>query len=105
MIVIFILLLSSGLQAQSVDSLVAEAVKNNPLLKSLQYRITASEKRTGSINTLPAPNLSVEFSQVPTNSIDILNQSNSNNFALSQMFPLGGKLKCNGGKLKERILW
>jgi len=78
--------------AQSVDSLVAEAVRNNPQLKSLQYRITASEKRTESINTLPAPNLSVEFSQVPTSSIDILNQSISNNFALSQMFPLGGKL-------------
>ena len=78
--------------AQSVDSLVAEAVRNNPQLKSLQYKITASEKRTESINTLPAPNLSVEFSQVPTSSIDILNQSISNNFALSQMFPLGGKL-------------
>lgn len=81
-----------SIKAQSVDSLVAEAVKNNPQLKSLQYKITASERRTESINTLPAPNLSVEFSQVPTNSIDILNQSNSNNIALSQMFPLGGKL-------------
>jgi outer membrane protein TolC len=80
------------LNAQQIDSLVAEAVKNNPQLKSLQYKITASERRTESINTLPAPNLSVEFSQVPTNSIDILNQSNSNNIALSQMFPLGGKL-------------
>lgn len=88
---LFIFQLNS-LNAQSVDSLVAEAVKNNPQLKSLQYKITASEKRTESINTLPAPNLSVEFSQVPTNSIDILNQSNSNNIALSQMFPLGGKL-------------
>ena len=78
-------------KAQSVDSLVSEAVKNNPQLKSLQYKITASERRTESINTLPAPNLSVEFSQVPTNSIDILNQSNSNNIALSQIFHLGGK--------------
>lgn len=82
----------NNLNAQSVDSLVTEAVKNNPQLKSLQFKITASERRTESINTLPAPNLSVEFSQVPTNSIDILNQSNSNNIALSQMFPLGGKL-------------
>ncbi|MCX6173879.1 MAG: TolC family protein [Ignavibacteriales bacterium] len=80
------------LNAQSVDSLVVEAVKNNLQLKSLQYKITASEKRTESINTLPAPNLSVEFSQVPTNTFDVWNQSNSNNFALSQMFPLGGKL-------------
>lgn len=82
----------TSINAQSVDSLVSEAVKNNPQLKSLQYKITASEKRTESINTLPAPNLSVEFSQVPTNSFDVFNQSNSNNIALSQMFPLGGKL-------------
>ena len=88
----FFFLSISPINAQSVDSLVAEAIKNNPQLKSLQYRITASEKRTESINTLPAPNLSIEFSQVPTNQLDILNQSNSNNLALSQMFPLGGKL-------------
>ncbi|MFA6596173.1 MAG: TolC family protein [Ignavibacteriaceae bacterium] len=90
--IILLLLLMIEAKAQSVDSLVAEAIRNNPQLKSLQYKIAASEKRTESINTLPAPNLSVEFSQVPTNSIDILNQSGSNNFGLSQMFPLGGKL-------------
>lgn len=78
--------------AQSVDSLISEAISNNPQLKSLQYKITASEKRTESINTLPAPNFSVEFSQVPTSSISFINQSLSNNVALSQMFPLGGKL-------------
>ncbi|MBS3945014.1 MAG: TolC family protein [Melioribacter sp.] len=78
--------------AQSVDSLVAEAVRNNPQLKSLQYKITASEKRAESINNLPAPNFSAAFNQIPTNSIDVLNQSISNDFAISQMFPLGGKL-------------
>lgn len=87
-----ILFFNIVVKAQSVDSLVAEAVRNNPQLKSLQYRITASEKRSESINTMPAPNLSVEFSQVPTNSVDVFNQSNSNNIAVSQMFPLGGKL-------------
>jgi len=91
MITIFLLLMTKA-NAQSVDSLVAEAIRNNPQLKSLQYKITASEKRSELINTLPAPNLSVEFSQVPINSADIFNQSISNNFALSQMFPLGGKL-------------
>ncbi|MCX6169985.1 MAG: TolC family protein [Ignavibacteriales bacterium] len=87
-----LLVINTRINAQSVDSLVSEGVKNNPQLKSLQYKITASERRTESINTLPAPNFSVEFSQVPTSSIDILNQSNSNSIALSQMFPLGGKL-------------
>ena len=78
--------------AQSVDSLVNEAIVNNPKLKSLQYRIDASEYRSESVDYLPPPNLSVEFSQVPVSQIDIFNQSISNNFGLSQMFPLGGKL-------------
>ncbi|MCX6150965.1 MAG: TolC family protein [Ignavibacteriales bacterium] len=96
--------LSATSYSQSVDSLVNEAVRNNPQLKSLQYKITASEKRTESINTLSAPNLSVEFSQVPTSSIDILNQSISNNFALSQMFPIGGKLNAMAEVEKKNTL-
>lgn len=80
------------ISAQSVDSLVNEAFLNNPKLKSLQYRIKASEYRSESVDYLPPPNLSVEFSQVPVSEIDIFNQSISNNFGLSQMFPLGGKL-------------
>lgn len=86
------LIMMQTINAQSVDSLVNEAVANNPRLKSLQYRIKASEFRSESINYLPPPNLSVEFSQVPIKEYDILNQSISNNIALSQMFPLGGKL-------------
>jgi outer membrane protein, heavy metal efflux system len=80
------------ISAQSVDSLVNEAITNNPKLKSLQYRIEASEYKSESVDYLPPPNLSVEFSQVPVSEIDIFNQSISNNFGLSQMFPLGGKL-------------
>lgn len=82
----------NNIQAQSLDSLINEALNNNPKLKSLQHKIIQSEKRGESINTLPPPNFSIEFSQVPTNSLNIINQSNSNNFAFSQMFPLGGKL-------------
>jgi outer membrane protein TolC len=89
---LFLLFLSPTLNAQSVDSLVNEAIVNNLKLKSLQYRIDASEYRSESVDYLPPPNLSVEFSQVPVSQIDIFNQSISNNFGLSQMFPLGGKL-------------
>ena len=101
---VVILFSVTELKAQSVDSLVAEAVKNNPQLKSLQYKITASEKRSESVNTLPPPNLSIEFSQVPTNSLDILNQANSNNIGLSQMFPLGGKLNAMAEVEKKNTL-
>jgi outer membrane protein TolC len=91
-VILMILFLSISINAQSVDSLVNEAIANNPQLKSLQYRIKASEYRSESINYLPPPNLSFEFSQVPINEYDILNKAISNNIALSQMFPLGGKL-------------
>ena len=89
---ILALLFIPEIKAQSIDSLINEAIKNNPKLKSLQFKITASEKRSESVNSLPAPNFGIEFSQVPTNSINILNRANSNNFSISQMFPLGGKL-------------
>ncbi len=91
-LIIIFLLNFTNLNAQPVDSLINEALKNNPKLKSLQHKIISSEKRSESVNTLPSPNFSVEFSQVPTNSFNILNRANSNNFSLSQMFPLGGKL-------------
>lgn len=91
-ILIIISVSNKNIYGQSIDSLVNEAIVNNPKLKSLQYRIEASEYRSESVDYLPPPNLSVEFSQVPVSEIDIFNQSISNNFGLSQMFPLGGKL-------------
>jgi len=90
--VLVVMFASIFINAQSVDSLVDEAVVNNPKLKSLEYKIKASEFRSESVNNLPPPNLSIEFAQVPINEYDILNQSISNNIALSQMFPIGGKL-------------
>jgi outer membrane protein TolC len=91
LLIIWLLVYNQSIKAQSVDSLVNEAIANNPQLKSLQYRINASEYRSESINSLPPPNLSFEFSQVPINEYDIFNESISNSIALSQMFPLGGK--------------
>jgi len=94
-ILIFLLLVflnENSLFAQSVDSLVAEAIANNPKLKSLQYKIQASEKRSESVDNLPAPNLGIEFSQVPIKEINIYDKAISNSISFSQMFPLGGKL-------------
>lgn len=77
---------------QSIDSLVNETLQNNPQLKSIQYRIKAAGYKAASVNTYPAPSLSLEFSQVPTGSVNILNDAISNNIGISQMFPIGGKI-------------
>jgi cobalt-zinc-cadmium efflux system outer membrane protein len=86
-----ILFFNKSISGQTIDSLINEAVNNNPKLKSLEYNVEASKFRSESINNIPPPNLSIEFSQVPINEYDIFNQSISNSIALSQMFPLGGK--------------
>jgi len=84
--------ISPVVMGQSIDSLVNEAMANNPQVKALQYKIVASEKRSESVDNLPAPSLGVEFSQVPISSVNVVNDAVSNNLTLSQMFPLGGKL-------------
>lgn len=103
-LIIVVLLLSGNTFAQSVESLVNEAIANNPQLKSLQFRIKASEYNSKSINYLPPPNLSVEFSQIPINEYNIINQAISNNIALSQIFPLGGKLSAMSEVEKKNTL-
>jgi outer membrane protein, heavy metal efflux system len=85
------ILLSQAI-AQPVDSLIQEAYKNNPQLKSFEYQIQATGFRASSSSAWPAPTLGVEFSQIPSNSSNILNDAISNNFSISQMFMIGGKL-------------
>jgi len=67
-------------------------MKNNPQLKSVEYQIEAAGFRASAAQALPAPTVGLEFSQIPTNSIGIVNDAISNNLSISQMFMLGGKL-------------
>ncbi len=87
-----IFIASNNIKAQTADSLVAEALRNNVELKSLSYRIEAAKYRAESADNLPAPTLSVEFAQLPFSSADIFSQPVSQNLSLSQMFMLGGKI-------------
>jgi cobalt-zinc-cadmium efflux system outer membrane protein len=86
------LIVATIVQAQSVDSLIREGLKNNPQLKSFEYQIQATGFRANASQALPAPTVGLEFSQIPTNSFNVLNDAISNNLSVSQMFMLGGKL-------------
>lgn len=101
---LFILLFVSITNAQSVDSLVAEATHNNPHLMSLKYKIQSAEYRSESVNTLPPPTLGVEFSQIPTDKYNPWNDAVSNSLSLSQMFMLGGKLSAMSDVEKKNAL-
>ena len=78
--------------AQPIDSLILEAYQNNPQLKSFDYQIQATGFRASSSSAWPAPTFGIEFSQIPSNSTNILNDAISDNISISQMFMLGGKL-------------
>ncbi|HEX9971373.1 MAG TPA: TolC family protein [bacterium] len=92
-IIAFLIFQSGIIFAQDIDSLITEALKNNPQLKSLEFQITSAEYRAQSVRSLPPPTLGLEFSQVPINEFNVWNKALSNSVSLSQMFHLGGKLK------------
>ncbi|MDT3740228.1 MAG: TolC family protein [Candidatus Kapabacteria bacterium] len=103
-IMLFVLCFSWNImQAQSVDSLVSEALINNPFIKSLEYKIKSSEYRTNSVDALPPPTVGFELSQIPFNTIDWFNEPLSQNLTFSQMFPLGGKIDAMTNVEKSNI--
>lgn len=94
--------LVSAAIAQSVDSLVQEALRNNPQIKAFKYQREATGYRASASGALPAPTIGLEFSQIPTSSANVFNDAISNNLSLSQMFMLGGKLSAMSEVEKRR---
>jgi len=94
-IVVAILLVGAQMisRAQSLDSLIDEALRNNPQIRSIQSKVRSLEYKSDAVNAYPAPTLGFEFSQIPTGSANVWNNALSNNLSLSQMFPLGGKVQ------------
>ncbi|MCC6395816.1 MAG: TolC family protein [Bacteroidetes bacterium] len=101
---VFLLLLlpASSALSQSADSLVQEALSNNPQVAAYDYRIRASDSRATSAGAWPAPAIGVELSQVPTTGGNPFSSAISNNFSISQMFMLGGKLSAMSDVEKKR---
>ena len=89
---IFLMIGITLCQAQTLDSLISESLLNNPQLKSLNYKIKASEFRVNSADALPPPSVGIDISQIPVSSLDIINEPFSQSLIISQMFHLGGKI-------------
>ncbi len=91
-LLLFVIQLTGGLQAQPLDSLIKTVLERNPAIKSAELRITAAKFSAESNRFLPPPSLIFEATQVPVSSINIFNEALSNGIGLSQMIPLGNKL-------------
>lgn len=83
----------------TLDSLVAEALENNPELRAARARWEASQKRPKQEGTLPDPMIGVDWQNVTFDSITLEEDPNSMlRFSISQEIPFPGKLS-----LKEKI--
>ena len=78
--------------AQPLDSLLSEAMRNNPQLRAYAFTVQAAEHRIDAAGALPPPQAGVAVEQVQVGNFNIVNGALSNNFYASQMFMLGGKL-------------
>lgn len=83
---------SVAVSAQPLDSLLSEAMRNNPQLRAYSFTVQAAEHRIDGAGALPPPQAGVAVEQVQVGNVNILNGALSNNFYASQMFMLGGKL-------------
>jgi len=101
------LMLFSGIvfqtHGQSVDSLVSEALQNNPQLKALQSRIKSAEYKSETTGFLPPPTIGIEFSQIPFSKANPFTNALSQNLSVSQMFMPGGKLEAMNAAEKKNI--
>lgn len=92
--VLFIVIAAVPLvNAQALNSLIEEAVKNNPKLKALESKTRAAEFKAESVNSYPAPTVGLEFSGIPFGKFNIFNDAFGNQLSVSQMFMLGGKVE------------
>ncbi|MCX6153556.1 MAG: TolC family protein [Candidatus Kapabacteria bacterium] len=101
--ILLLLVFAENLGAQSLDSLIKEAMKNNPMLMSLGTRVRSAEFRVSGIDVLPAPTIGLELSNVPFNSLNYFSAPLSQNLTFSQMFHLGGKLEAMSNAEKMNV--
>lgn len=90
---IFLLVIgsASAVWSQSLDSLIAEGLGNNPGIAAYAHKIQAANAGASAAGAWPAPSVGFEASQVPIASANLLGDAISNGFTVSQMIPLGGK--------------
>ncbi len=80
-----------------LDSLVAEALRNNPQLRAARYQTRAAEARIDQVTSWNPPEIGFEFFRTPIQSFpNPAKNSMENDYFIQQMFPFPGKLSSKG---------
>jgi len=89
-----------------LDTLVAEALTNNPDLKAAEARWQLSERKIAPALTLDDPRLGFAFSNYPVDSLAAdETPMTGKDIQLSQSFPFPGKLAARGEMAEQQALW
>lgn len=84
-------------EATTLNSLVEEALANNPEIKAARAKWEATTKRPSQVSTLPNPEIGVSYKNVSFNDLTLgENEFAELQFYTSQQFPFPGKLDLKG---------
>jgi outer membrane protein, heavy metal efflux system len=90
-------LLSQESQPLNLDDLVAEALQNNPQLRSAGNQAAAARTKVDQVTSWDAPQIGVEFYQTPIQSFpNPLKNGMETDYFIQQMIPFPGKLSAMG---------
>lgn len=77
----------------NLDSLISEALRNNPQLKALRSKVMAAESKVGQVSAWEAPQIGVEFFNTPIQSFpNPFKDQMEYDYFIEQMFPFPGKI-------------
>jgi cobalt-zinc-cadmium efflux system outer membrane protein len=80
-----------------LDSLVAEALQNNPQLRAARHQTAAAQTRIDQVTSWDAPQVGVELFQTPIKSFpNPFKDGMETDYFIQQMFPFPGKLSFMG---------
>ncbi len=80
-----------------LDSLITEALQNNPQLKASRFKYLSDEKKIKQVTSWEAPQIGIEFFQIPTTSFpNPLKNNMEMDYYIQQMIPFPGKLNAMG---------
>jgi cobalt-zinc-cadmium efflux system outer membrane protein len=80
-----------------LDSLIAEALRNNPQLRAARNKASASLTRVDQVTSWESPQVGVEFFQTPIKSFpNPMKDWMENDYFIQQMIPFPGKLSAMG---------
>ncbi|MFZ5948595.1 MAG: TolC family protein [Stygiobacter sp.] len=100
-IFLIILIVFNSTNAQNnnslLDSLITEALQNNPQLKASRLKYLSDEKKIKQVTSWEAPQIGIEFFQIPTSSFpNPLKNNMEMDYYIQQMIPFPGKLNAMG---------